>query len=152
MKKTFLKIRWPEIDKEILVAPEERNQMLFDWFISNCPLHTLQGHALVSGKHLRCRIPMNVPYPVEHPEWYTISRAKAPVGTVGVFVAVGMIGSILVKYGELTETANYPGIIGNVIPEDLETMKEAGEAIWNATNFTKQGITVEYSAVEREVE
>lgn len=151
MEKTYLKIRWPEIDKEILVEPCKPNQMLFDWFISNCPLRTLQGHALVSGKHLRCRIPMKIPYPTEHPEWYTISRAKAPVGTVGVFVAVGMIGSILVKYGELTETANYPGIIGNVRPEDMDTMVEAGEAIWEATDFTKKIITVEYSAVKREV-
>jgi len=35
--------------------------------------------------------------------------------------------------------------------QSMDTMVEAGEAIWEATDFTKKIITVEYSAVKMEV-
>ena len=33
MEKTLLLVKWPEIDREVLVEPIEANQMLFNWFI-----------------------------------------------------------------------------------------------------------------------
>jgi len=138
----LLKIKWPELKKEVLVEPLKANQMLFDWFLENTPVRAIQGHAVISGKHLYClSVPFKKPMSHDHPEWETVRRDKAPIGTVGVFVSKGNVGSILIKYGRLTEIASYPGVLGHVREQDLGILKEVGESVWDAIYNTKQIIT-----------
>lgn len=144
MTTKLLRIRWPELKKEVLVEPLKANQMLFDWFLENTPVKAIQGHAVVSGKHLYClSVPFKKHMPANHPKWETVRRDEAPIGTVGIFVGKGYTGSILIKYGKLTEIAYYPGVLGHVAEQDLETLKEVGKSVWDAIYNTKQIITFE---------
>lgn len=142
MGRKRLKIRWPELGREVLVEPLEPNQMLYDWFLENTPVRSVQGQAVVSGCHLyTMNIRLKKPMPKDHPEWYTERRDEAPVGTVGIFVTAGGVGSILIKWGRLTEIARYPGILGRVRQEDIEELLSVGNEMWDAIYNTKKIIT-----------
>ena len=52
-------MRWPELDREVHVAPIEHNRELFDWFLSNLPTRCVQTVTVVAGLSLYMQnIPM----------------------------------------------------------------------------------------------
>ena len=63
--------------------------------------------------------------------------AEADIGRIFVFVTFGKVGSIMAKYGEITEPMSYP-TIAQVREEDMGKLREAGEAEWNAIYRTKE--------------
>jgi hypothetical protein len=68
-----------------------------------------------------------------------------PVGRISIFITSGKVGSIMVKYGEITEPMSYP-TIAQVKSEDIGKLVRAGEAEWDSIYRNKQIISVVYRA------
>ena len=140
----ILVTEWPELGIKIESEPLPFNRQAYDWFLDNCPVTGVQGHAVVSGKLIYI---MNLKMP-KFPQFkYTDLKmedlSEEDIGRVSIFITAGGVGSIMVKYDDITENMSYP-TIAQVVESDIEKLKEAGEAIWNAIYKTKDIITVNY--------
>lgn len=112
------------------------NEDLVDLLWSKLPYNSLQNHALVSGNHLYHLVP--------HPELvYTAAGMKVPDRTLSPdgTVFLSQLQHVAVKYGPLTEYLP-AAPIGEVVPEHLELLREAGRGCWDAAYRTKQPIEV----------
>ena len=128
---------WPELNKQCCIKATDFNLNLFDWFASGLPYESIQGHAVVSGDLLYTK---NIYVPSSN---YIYDKLKmellteAPVGRVFINVSRGKVGTIMIKYTEsITEDMPYP-IIGQIVSEDLNTIKDVGDAVWDGYYSTK---------------
>jgi len=69
--------------------------------------------------------------------------SEAKEGRIFIFITAGKVGSISVKYGEVSENMSYP-VIGQVMEKDLKNLEKIGEAVWRSLYYTKEIITVEF--------
>ena len=142
--KTFF-MEWPALGIKVECGPIEINRHAYDWFLENLPLSGLQGHAAVSGWLMYIMNLKLSKYPEFRYEDLEIEDlSKEVFGRVNIFITAGRVGSIMVKYGEITEDMCYP-TIAQVLPGDIEKLKEAGYAVWNAMYKTKDIITVNFT-------
>ena len=148
MEAKLLKIRWPELDKEVLVEPVEVNKELFDWFVENTPCKSIQGHAVVSGDLTYTKtIPVHKPMKFMYSALEAMLLTEAPVGTIFINVSRGKVGTIMMKYSsDITEDMPYP-VIGRVRKEDLGIAKEVGDMVWDAIYNTKRILTCQFEEV-----
>ncbi len=141
----ILVMEWPELDIEVECEPLAFNRQAYEWFLDNLPLKGIQTHAVVSGKLIYI---MNLKLSIYPPFAYNDLKAEdlseEDIGRVSVFCTAGRVGSIMVKYNPISENMSYP-TIAQVVASDIEKLKEAGAAIWNAMYKTKDIITVNYS-------
>jgi len=140
-------MEWPELGLAVRANALDYNKEYFNYFLDNCPLNGVQSHAVVSGKLMYI---MNLKLQRFPKERYMDLRkedlAEMAVGRVGIFVTFGRVGSVMVKYNEITEPMSYP-TIAQVRDQDLGTLAKAGAAVWDAMYRTKQIINVVYRAV-----
>jgi hypothetical protein len=68
-------------------------------------------------------------------------------GRVDLFMPMGSVASILVKYGEFTETMSYP-TFAQVREADMPALRAVGAAVWRSEVKTKAIYTVEYLNAE----
>lgn len=150
-------ISWPQLG--ITVAAEMRpdiNPSLVNLLYENLPYRSLQNHALVSGDHLYHLVPtekliVGSPQPplgTRQPLTfaniqYTKAEYKVPDRTTEPDGTVFLSGlqHLAVKYGPLTEYLP-AAPCGNIVPEDMDRLREAGRGIWKACNETKQVMEV----------
>jgi hypothetical protein len=142
-------MRWPELDKEVRVKPIEHNREVFDWFVENLPIKALQGHTVVSGYGL---FSQNLGFLKLFP-WRENDLAKddlsmMPDGRMAFFMTAGRAGSLIVKWGEMTEPLSYV-TWAEVIEEDKKTLAEVGKKMWRISmGIPKPLVHVEFVRVE----
>lgn len=147
MKKAFV-MEWPSLGIEVGAEALAHNIEVFNWFLDNLPLTTLQGHAVISGELLYVmNLLMKTTLPVKYRDLVMEDLSKEPVGRVSLFATAGKVGSIMVKYGPITEPMSYP-TIAQVREEDLGKLKEVGRAVWNSIYNTKEVIKVTFKRGE----
>lgn len=142
----MLEMEWPEIGIRVEAGPLDFNQDFYQYFLENLPVKGIQSHAVVSGKLLYI---MNLKLSKFPPRRYMDLKMEdlslEPVGRISIFITSGKVGSIMVKYGEITEPMSYP-TIAQVKTEDIGKLVRAGEAEWESIYRNKQIISVIYRA------
>ncbi len=136
---------FPELSLSVEVEPITKNKKLYDWFLENLPLKGVQSHAVVSGKIIYImNLRMKKASPVRYRDLAFEDLSEAKDGRIFIFITAGKVGSISVKYGEVSENMSYP-VMGKVKQKDLKTLEKIGEAVWRSIYSTKEVITVEFS-------
>jgi len=143
----LLNVRWPALNKEVVVKPLTVNVDLFSWFLKNTPCKSIQGHAVVSGDLIYTKtIQIQQPATLRYHELEFMLLNEAPIGMVFINVSRKRSGTIMIKYGDITENMPYP-VIGQVRREDLGVIQEVGSNIWDAFYNTKEIITCQFEGV-----
>ncbi|MFF2922583.1 hypothetical protein ACFVTP_09280 [Streptomyces celluloflavus] len=132
-----IEIAWPGVGFTVTAELDDRNPELADALWESLPYQSLQGHALVAGEHLYHVAPIHSLLHT-HASYKIADRREAPDGTV-FCSALQHLG---IKYGELTEPMP-AAPVGQVLAEDISTLLEAGQAVWEAVYSTKKQILVE---------
>ena len=141
-----IEIEWVGIGRKVTAnLVEEKNPELCELLWSSLPYNSIQNHALVSGDHLYHLAPM-VKLVYAQPKTRE-DRTKSPYGTV----FLSHLQHLAVKYGDLTEYLSAASV-GNVIPEDIPTLKQAGLEIWDAVYRSKKVIEVRVTKKGEHVE
>jgi hypothetical protein len=142
----ILEMEWPEVGIKVESEPLSFNQDFYEYFLDNCPLKGIQSHAVVSGKLLYIMNLKLSKFPSRrYMELKMEDLSQAPLGRVFIFITSGKVGSVMVKYGDITEPMNYP-TIAQVRKADLEKLKTAGRAEWESIYRNKEIISVLYKA------
>lgn len=131
-----VEIAWPDLGITVTAELDARNAVLADALWEALPYQSLQGHALVAGSHLYHVAPM--PSLLYLPATTRFDRRAAPDGTV-FCSALQHLG---IKYGTLTEPMP-ASPLGQVRPEDMAGLAEAGQAVWDSVYSTKKPVLVE---------
>ena len=140
-----LVMEWPELDIRVECEPLAFNRECYDFLLDNLPIKGIQGHAVVTGELMYIMNLKLSTYPTfKYNDLKVEDLSMEDVGRVSIFITAGRVGSISVKYGECTENMSYP-TIAQVVARDIEKLKEAGAAIWNAIYKTKDIIIVNFS-------
>jgi hypothetical protein len=131
-----IEIEWVGINRKVSAdLIETKNPNLCNLLWDNLPYNSIQSHALVSGDHLYHVVP----------NWRLVweqamnkeDRTRSPDGTV----FLSQLQHLAVKYGVLSEYLP-AAAVGQVIPEHMPILKQAGQEIWEAAYRTKQVIEV----------
>ena len=137
-------MRWPGLNRQVVCEKLPHNQEQFDWWVSQLPLRAVQGHIMVAGWGLYTfTVPLK-----KRVTWVPRTEVieeirKQKDGRVDFFMPMGTVASILVKYGEFTETMSYP-TFAQVREADLPVLREVGAAVWRSEVKTKDIYIVEY--------
>ncbi|MGW4471874.1 cucumopine synthase-related protein [Nonomuraea sp. NPDC004354] len=132
-----VEIGWPGLGITVTAELDERNAALAQSLWDALPYRSLQGHALVAGQHLYHVAPVHdllhqaAAYKVE-------DRRTEPDGTI----FASRLQHLGIKYGELTEPMPATPI-GRILDEDLDSLVEAGHAVWEAVYTTKKPVIAE---------
>jgi len=143
MTDTFI-MRWPELKQQVVCEKLDHNREQFDWWVSQLPLRAIQGHIMVAGLGLYAfMVPLR-----QRVSWVPRTEVIEEIrfqkdGRVDLFMPMGSVASILVKYGEFTETMSYP-TFAQVREADLPALRAVGAAVWRSEVKTKAIYTVEY--------
>jgi hypothetical protein len=143
MADTFI-MRWPDLGKQVRCDKIGINKHIFDWWIAQLPLRTVQCHTMVSGW---CLYSVSVEVKTQM-DWLPGSEAVEdlslmPVGRISTFSPVGEAMELVTKYDAATE---YMDLISfaQVREEDFPILREVGAAVWDAVISTKEIILVGY--------
>ena len=140
----LLEMEWPTLGISVVSEPLPYNQDYYHYFLDNCPIEGIQSHAVVSGKLLYIMNLRLSEFPRQRYMELTMEDlAEADIGRIFVFVTFGKVGSIMAKYGEITEPMSYP-TIAQVRNEDMDKLRQAGKAEWDAIYRSKEIIPVIY--------
>lgn len=142
-------MRWPEINRQVRVAPIHHNQELFDWFCQNLPTRCVQTVTVVAGLQLYMQ---NVPMPKVPCNWIQEERplediGEYPEGRFMFFMTAGNVANFTCKVDWVTEDLPYP-TWAEVVPEDLHIIKEVGWEIWESLLMKKKTYHVEFVRME----
>lgn len=133
---------WPELEITVRLEPLSGNRNLFDWFVDNLPTSAVQSHAVVSGQLTYVlNLPLKNPSTIAYEDLAKHDLMDSDLGYAWAFATFGNVGSLMLKYGEITEPMSYPAF-ARVVEEDLPLLKRAGEDIWDAIYNTKRIIRV----------
>jgi hypothetical protein len=131
-----IEIEWIGINRKVTAdLVETKNPNLCNLLWDNLPYNSVQSHALVSGDHLYHVVP--IWRLVWEQAMYKEDRTLCPDGTV----FLSQLQHLAVKYGHLSEYIP-AAAVGQVIPEHIPILKQAGQEIWDAAYQTKQVIEV----------
>lgn len=126
-----MEIEWPELG--ITVTANLRDDMapgVCDVVWDSLPIETVQEHGMISGKVVYCATRIRSTLR----EWM-VDRAPGDI----YFFNVGQM--LIIVHGYTTETLKV-NKFAEVIPEDLEKLGKAGEAVWNSNYLTHKVLRV----------
>ncbi|TMR25265.1 hypothetical protein ETD86_01325 [Nonomuraea turkmeniaca] len=135
-----VEIAWPALGITVGAELDQRNPALAQCFWDALPYRSLQGHALVAGNHLYHVAPVHSL--LHTPAAYRVDRRTVPDGTL----FCSRLQHLGIKYGELTEPMTATPI-GQVVPEDLDALVEAGHEVWRSVYTTKEPVIAEVRRV-----
>jgi hypothetical protein len=139
---TFI-IRWPGLGKQVRCDKIGHNQHIFDWWVEQLPIITVQSHTVVSGWCLRMAVRTKTTWPWEPGGEVREDMSLSPDGRMKIQrTPAGEMTSVLIKYGERTENL-HDMTFANVREEDLPTLREVGALVWSAVVRTKEIILAE---------
>lgn len=138
-------MRWPELDREVHVAPIEHNRELFDWFLSNLPTRCVQTVTVVAGLSLYMQ---NIPMKQHACNWIQENAKleridKYNTGRMMFFMTAGHTANICCAADWITEPLYYPTWC-EVIDEDKPIVREVAWTIWNSLLQDKKTYHVEF--------
>ncbi len=135
-----IRLSWnpPGIHAFVFLADRD-NPELCDEFASILPFTALQDHAVVTGKSMYAWAPIVSFAPVRTRE----RICDAPVGRLRFSQSTG--NKLIIQYGETTETLLAP-VLGHIVEEDLDVIKEIGHLVWKSTFETKTLVWLHVSA------
>ena len=143
MADTFI-IRWPSLGKQVRCEKIYHNQNIFDWWVDQLPITTVQSHTIVSGWCIRMAVRTKTASTWEPGTEGREDLSLSPAGRMKIQRnPAGDATSVLIKYGERTENL-HDMTFANVLSEDLQTLQEVGAAVWKAVMRTKEIILVEF--------
>ncbi|WP_231618814.1 hypothetical protein [Nonomuraea sp. SBT364] len=131
-----VEIGWPSLGMAVTAELDERNAAAAQSLWDALPYRSLQGHALVAGHHLYHVAPVHEMLHQAAP--YSVDRRTVPDGTI----FASRLQHLGIKYGELTEPMPATPI-GRITEGDLDTLSEAGQAVWEAVYRTKKPVIAE---------
>ncbi|RVX41687.1 hypothetical protein EDD27_4252 [Nonomuraea polychroma] len=131
-----VEIAWPALGITVAAELDQRNPALAQCFWDALPYRSLQGHALVAGHHLYHVAPVHSL--LHAPAAYRVDRRTVPDGTL----FCSRLQHLGIKYGELTEPMTATPI-GQVVPEDVDALVEAGREVWHSVYTTKEPVIAE---------
>jgi hypothetical protein len=135
-------VEWPSLNVYVVAEGLDHNVEAQEWFIDSLPLETIQGHAMVSGELLYVmNLVMKSEPRVRYHQLVTEDLSKEPIGRVSFFATAGRIGSVMVKYGVITEPMRYP-TIAQIRDSDIPQLIKVGRAVWESIFITKEPIKV----------
>jgi hypothetical protein len=141
-------MRWPSLNKEIVCEKIGHNQELFDWWVSQLPLRSIMGHIMVAGWGLYAvSVELNKPTTWVPRTEVVEEIRKQKDGRIDFFMPMGGVTSLLIKYGEFTETMSYP-TFAQVREQDLPILREVGAVVWHSVIQSKEIIITEYLKAE----
>ena len=143
MADTF-KIKWDALDKEVRCGKIGHNEFIFDWFVDQLPVRSLQGHTMAAGEALLLvSVPLNAPVNWE-PRTEVMEEIRSQnEGRITLFMGNGTSAGFVIKYGRITEDMSYP-TFAQVLDDDLPVLKEVGAAQWETMLITKKIIIAEF--------
>lgn len=142
------KIKWDVLKKEVRCRKIEHNQFLFDWFVGQLPIRSLQGHTMAAGEALLLvSVPLNAPVNWEPRTEVVEEIRRQQEGRITLFMGNGTSAGLVIKYGRITEDMSYP-TFAEVVEEDLPVLKEVGAAQWQSMLISKQIIIAEFCKAE----
>ena len=149
MSNAKLIMRWPELGKEVRVAPIEMNQEIYDWFLANCPTKCVQTTTVVAGMSL---FMLNIPMEKVKCNWIQEEMplediVQMNVGRFTFFMTTGNVANCSCKFGRVTEPMSYV-TWAEVIEEDKELLQEVGNQLWENLMSEKKPIHVEFVKME----
>lgn len=123
---------------------EDKNQKLCKLLWDNLPIETIQSHALASGEQVFAPIKIRA---VETGAYFELESKQEP-GKIFMYTqSYSIIGW---NYGPVTEPAP-SAVIGRIREEDLEKLKLAGRAAWDANFMTHFPLRVVFRRKEGQV-
>jgi len=132
----LIEVAWPGLGIAVTAELDDRNAVLAQAVWDALPYRSLQGHALVAGHHLYHVVPI---HSVLHlPAAYRVDRRTVPDGTL----FCSRLQHLGIKYGPLTEPMSATPI-GQIAPDDLDTLADAGRAVWESVYSTKKPVVAE---------
>ncbi|HEX5033627.1 MAG TPA: hypothetical protein VFW62_04035 [bacterium] len=135
-----IEIEWVELNKKVTAnLIPDNNPELCDLLWERLPYTSIQTHALVSGHHLYHIAPI-VELVTTKAQFKVPDRTKSDDGTI----FLSQLQHMAIKYGKLSEYLP-AAPVGQVIPEHIPILKEAGEGCWDAVYRTKQVVEVRVS-------
>ncbi|MGN5377565.1 hypothetical protein ACQ4WX_07150 [Streptomyces lasalocidi] len=130
--RTPVRLRWEPLGVEVVAEVcRDLNERLCDDFLAALPFTVLQDHAVVTGESMYAWTPLVsvAPTPV------TERIRGAPVGRLRFSQATG--NKLVVQYGPTTETLHAP-VLGRVVAEDVDALRQVGRAAWDSNFRTKE--------------
>lgn len=140
----MFKMKVQKLGKEIRFKKIEHNEFIFDWFVEQLPVATLQGHTMAAGLAiLNVAVPMNKPVTWVPRSEITEVIGEKKEGRMTMFMGNGTSIGLVIKYGRITEDMSYP-TFAEVVEEDMPILREIGEAQWDAMLFSKEIYIAEF--------
>lgn len=123
---------------------ENLNRELCKILWNSLPYRSIQCHALVAGEQLYHYTPIieAISYQAQTKE----NKTKQPVGRINM----SSLQLMSIKYGLITEyLKSVP--VAQVVEEDLDKLKKAGEIVWESVYKTKELIMVTVKRLDQKV-
>ena len=142
-------MRWPELGKQVRVAPIHHNQQVFDWFEKNLPTRCLQTVTVVAGLSL---FMLNLPMDKVACDWIQEELplediVEMPKGRFTFFMTTGSVANLSCKFDLVTEPMKYV-TWAEVVDEDKALLNEVGHTLWENTMMEKLPVHVEFVRME----
>ena len=132
-------IEWPDLGLSARAElAEQENPELCEEFISRLPFESIMNNAVVTDGSMYCWVPMLSFARIHKKERIDL----APPGRLRYSQNTG--NKLIVQYASCNEDV-YGAVLGQVLPEDLETVRIVGERAKNAIFMTKEEIHVRVS-------
>lgn len=133
-KTTDIVIEWPDLGISVVARHTSENPKYFDMLSKILPLESIQNHAVVSGDLMYFWEPVLT---TEEPE-KKVTYKEMEEGMVSFSPDINLV---CIKYGPVSETMP-TAPVAKVRKEDMDKLKQVGDATWNAICYTKKLLRV----------
>jgi hypothetical protein len=135
-----IQLSWEPLGIKVsAVLANAENPELCEEFKQALPFRALQDHAVVTGQSMYAWAPMISVAPIR-----VVERiSDAPIGRLRFSQLTG--NKLIVQYGETSEDLCVP-VLGSVVGEDLDAIREVGRYVWKSTFQSKELIWLSVSA------
>jgi len=142
-------MRWPSLGTQVRCEKIGHNQHIFDWWVEQLPIKSVQSHTMVSGWCLSVvTARIKTPWTWEPGNEVREDLSLSPDGRMKIqSQPAGGVTTFLVKYGDRTEDI-HDMTFANVLEEDLPALREAGAVQWKSSVYSKEVIVVEFLKAE----
>ncbi len=123
-----IQMEWSELGIVVTATLwEDKNPKLCSLLWENLPIETIQSHAMASGEQIAAALNIHA----TETGAYSALESEGPPGTIYMYTQ--SYSAIWCNYGPVTEPA-LSAVVGMVADADIQNLKAAGRAAWDA-NF-----------------
>ena len=142
-------MRWPSLGTQVRCDKIDHNQHIFDWWVEQLPIKSIQSHTMVSGWCLSVvTARIKTPWTWQPGEEVREDMSLSPDGRMKIQCQpAGGVTTFLVKYGDRSENI-HDMTFADVREEDLPVLRQVGAAQWKSSVYSKEVIVVEFVKAE----